>query len=349
MTSVRSLGNLALAFARYLMTVAIGARRYVATGETPADGYRAMRWLYAHTNGRFNDLVSAGLSLRHPPRRSDGSRCGDSLIPPSEADSVVRALRTHGYVVLNRRLPEECCDALAAAARRLPALPVLDDDPSGSGSEKLAQVDLGTAGRIAPRFNFDESDLIELPEVQRLMMDRGLLQVARSYLRVEPRLDFVTMWWNVPFGDHRPSANAAQLFHWDMDRIRFLKTFVYLTDVDAQSGPHVFVRGSTVRKPRPLLVDGRLSDEAVTAHYPSSDLCEIVGPRGTVFLADTRGIHKGTAPQARARLVLQFEHAVSLFGQSYPLPRADTKGSPELRAFARENRRVFEGRFGHLL
>ena len=47
---------------------------------------------------------------------------------------------------------------------------------------------------------------------------------------------------------------------------------------------------------------------------------EIAGPRGTVFLADTAGLHKGLPLRRDHRLVFQTEYAVSLFGAPYTSP-----------------------------
>ena len=42
----------------------------------------------------------------------------------------------------------------------------------------------------------------------------------------------------------RPEPKDAQLFHADFHDFKWLKLFVYLTDVTDRSGPHVMVRGS---------------------------------------------------------------------------------------------------------
>ena len=74
------------------------------------------------------------------------------------------------------------------------------------------------------------------------------------------------MWWSVA-GNKQPDSAAAQLYHFDMDRIRWIKFFINLTDVTAENGPHCFIAGSqqTCGIPRHLLAKGytRLSDEPV--------------------------------------------------------------------------------------
>jgi hypothetical protein len=53
-------------------------------------------------------------------------------------------------------------------------------------------------------------------------------------------------------------------------------------------------------------------------HYSKDRLLEIVGLRGTIFVADTRGFHKGKALETGDRLVFQMQFSTDLFGYNYP-------------------------------
>lgn len=123
------------------------------------------------------------------------------------------------------------------------------------------------------------------------------------------------MWWSTP-ALKEPSSEAAQLYHFDMDRIKFLKFFIYLTDVTPSTGPHCFVAGSHRRKPAALLRDGRFQDHELERHYAPERFVEITGPKGTVLAADTRGFHKGKPLETGSRLIFQVEFAVNMFGAS---------------------------------
>jgi hypothetical protein len=150
------------------------------------------------------------------------------------------------------------------------------------------------------------------------------------------------MWWSRPFHG-KASTEAAQLYHFDMDRIKFLKFFFYLTDVTPETGPHCYVRGSSKRKPAPILRDGRISDEEIDRHYPKADLVEICGGTGSIIAVDTRGWHKGKALTQGERLLLQFEFTNSMFGQNYPRTHLSKDTSPSFLEFVRTNPRMFEG------
>ena len=121
------------------------------------------------------------------------------------------------------------------------------------------------------------------------------------------------MWWSTTYS-HQVCSKSAQLYHFDMPQIKFLKIFAYLTDVDENTGPHRFVRGSHRRNPAALLEDRRYRDEEILAHYPPDRIATMTGSTGTIFAEDTRGFHKGTPVHQGHRLVLQLKYATSGFG-----------------------------------
>ena len=113
-------------------------------------------------------------------------------------------------------------------------------------------------------------------------------------------------------------AESAQQFHFDMERIRWLRYFIYLTDVTPDSGPHCFVKGThrSGAIPQDLLRQGyvRQTDETMLQKYGNEAHREFVGGRGTIIAEDSRGFHKGAAPRKGDRLLLAFELSSSTFG-----------------------------------
>jgi hypothetical protein len=93
-----------------------------------------------------------------------------------------------------------------------------------------------------------------------------------------------------------------------------------LTDVEPDTGPHVYIRGSHADIPWSLRGDGRKSDEAVKAAGLWNEVQEITAPAGTLMAVDTIGLHKGKTPISSDRLALENEYATSLFGVDYELP-----------------------------
>ncbi|HYF45850.1 MAG TPA: phytanoyl-CoA dioxygenase family protein [Acidimicrobiales bacterium] len=266
---------------------------------TPSPAYRAMRKAWPH----LSPDVRRRLGRRPAPSAADRV---DGVLAEVPVAATVDRLQRDGVVVFDQRLDEATVGALRELASAHPARP-----PEGPSARVIAPFDLP-----APRYDLDEADLLTDPTVQRLVVDASLRRLAEAYLGGEVVNDLAAMWWSIarPGG---PSASAAQMFHSDRDRLAFLKFFVYLTDVGPQHGPHVYVAGSHRGLPRGLRGDRRYDDDEVSRAFGEEALRSLTGPAGTIFAADTGGLHKGLAPQQGHRLVFQLEFATNLFGAPY--------------------------------
>lgn len=290
--------------------LAVGLLVYGVSGRTPHLSYHAMRRLYGPTNGLLNKAALALARRLHPPKGPGGVGGFLGGFSASDIEGIVARLDAEGYAILDRRLPAETCDALMSLALTTPCRPM------GARGDVL----YSEADAVALRYDFAEQDILANPVAARLAFDGTFAGIAEAYFRCRPIYDFAAMWWTTRFGA-KDFSKAAQEFHFDMDRLNFLKFFVYLTDVDPQSGPHVFVAGSHKYKPRSLRDPTRYDDGEVGSGYPPGAVRSICGERGTIFIADTSGIHKGMPVVSGHRLVFQVEFATGLFGQSYPRPK----------------------------
>lgn len=279
---------------------------YAVAGRTPDLGFRAMRALHGRSSGRFNYGCLRVAQLVRPAVPTETVHGFLGGWQRADIDNVVTDLDRDGIALLDRALPASACMALEAFARSTPARPL------GGRAKEIYE----TRGAKALRYDFEESDILRSPEACTICFDGTLAAIAAAYFRCRPVYDFTAMWWTTPFGE-RDYAGAAQKFHWDMDRLFFLKFFVYLTDVAPETGPHVFIAGSHRSKPAALRQDRRYEDAELARHYPSAAIRSICGPRGTIFAADTRAFHKGEPVVSGERLVLQVEFAISRFGQNY--------------------------------
>jgi len=147
---------------------------------------------------------------------------------------------------------------------------------------------------------FDNETVAAAPHALSITNDTRILSAVGAVLGAQPTISYMAAWWSLP---GRGGAEHAELFHRDYDDLRFVKLFVYLTDVDADSGPHAFIRGSH-RTPK-LMERRRFSTDEVGANYPPEDHLELSGPAGTAFLENTFGLHRGIPPRSRPRLIFQ--------------------------------------------
>jgi len=312
--------------------VIIAVVGFAVTKRTPFYPYLGMRRLHVLSRGVSTRILASILSAerRSEPTETTGGILG--TLEPVEAKRLAQRIRQDGFVVFESPLDPQLCDELERFARTTEARLT----PPLPGGETIVY---DPTDPRATRYDFSEQQLLRFPPVQRIAVDPSVRAVAQAYLQATPVNDMVAMWWTVAHGG--VSSEAAQMFHYDLDRPRFLKFFIYLTDVTSDTGPHVFVRGTHHGRPDPFYEDRRFTDEEVADVFPDEAVTELAGPRGTIMAVDTSGLHKGKHPGTGDRLVFQMEFSVSLFGVDYEtLPRNELV--PEAAAEVDKSPKSFE-------
>lgn len=175
----------------------------------------------------------------------------------------------------------------------------------------------GGAPEDCRRAEYDQRDVIAAPHLLRAANDPALLRLVEGYLGAAPVIAALRVWWTLPAGGTH--AEDSELFHRDVDDYRFLKLFVYLTDVDAGSGPHVFATGS--HRLDALTEIRRYRDEEVAGAVGSEALVQLIGPASTTFVEATYGLHRASRPVTRARLMFQALYTLrpTIYGPARPL------------------------------
>lgn len=317
----------------------LGGVQHAAQGRTPDAAYKSLISLFCRTGGRSSDRLSQLIALTHPPYALPDARGVAGDLDAGALKAVTNDLDVHGYHVFENRLPISLCDSLFKFASTNPCSVRPDGSP-----EPMTVESYDPGKLLGHRYYFSGHDIINNADVQNLMADHSLIAVAQSYLRSKPVLDVMGMWWHTAFGDE-PDAEAAQFYHFDMDRIKWLKFFIYLTDVGPENGPHCFIEGShrTGGIPSSLLDKGysRLTDEEVSSNYSADRFVEFTAPRGTIIAEDTRGLHKGKHVRKGDRLMLQLQFSNSLFGGYYPPSHIERILDPELQVMVNRFPRIY--------
>jgi hypothetical protein len=164
-------------------------------------------------------------------------------------------------------------------------------------------------------YDFNSKDLEEIQELKNLIMDSSILEIVHKYLKCKPVFDFATAWWTFP--SEKPDSDSAQLFHFDLDRLRWLKVFVYLSDVTPDNGPHCYINGSHHLIANIERHDGRYTDDEIKILLPNNHISVLTSPAGTLFIEDTIGFHKGTEVKSGSRCVFEAQFSVGHFGYPY--------------------------------
>lgn len=167
---------------------------------------------------------------------------------------------------------------------------------------------------------YTADDIARCPHLIEIANDPRLLRIAEAYLGCPPTIYGCNAWWSFARGGS--AAQIAQHLHRDLDDFRFLTLFLYLTPVDAESGPHRYVKFShdrdvlmrtltslgwpeaTVHTTIPPLFLGHGYDTSQTADALLGQLAFVwTGPPGSALLADTYGLHMGIPPARGDRLM----------------------------------------------
>ena len=196
----------------------------------------------------------------------------------------------------------------------------------------------------ATTFLIDENLLLNNPLIQDMICDPFIISIAQNYFRSQPKLAAVNMWWSTNF-KKKPDEYAAQMFHFDLDGTKWLKYFVYLTDVNTHNGPHTFVKKSHRNKGIPwhFRKNGyqRISDEKIYEHYGKDNVCELTGKKGDLIIEDSRGFHKGKPVLKDDRLILEIQFTDTLLYKkiNYPTLYSFTDN---LKTLLEENKNFFD-------
>ncbi len=301
------------------------------TGETPKQGYEALLELYCLTNGKFNDTMNTKLISSNPPKKINATLEGViGKIDDVKFKNINNTLNKDGYIGFDKKASPELVSRLYDYALKTytKVAPLYDTKVIYDSLKPISEI-----------YRFDPVDLVNNKDIQGLIMDPVLINIARNYLGCEPIFDFPAMWWSTTFLKEA-SEEAAQLYHFDLDRIKWLKIFIYLSDVTPENGPHRLIKGSHIAgaKPRSLLNRGyaRIPDADIMKYHKPEDVVVVLGEAGSMFAEDTKCWHKGTPLKKGHRLVLEFEYTSSMFGTNYPKFELQN-ASEEFRNFCVDN------------
>lgn len=239
-------------------------------------------------------------------------------LPPPVSDTVavsrdIEHLRTKGWCGVGRLLsPSEVEEVHEHFSNR--DMRLANDEILPTTKRAAAPADMNIA-------EYSEPDVVAAPHLGRIANHPDVLARVAGFLKVPPTIQYLASWWSF---SGRDTAKDAQLFHFDRACYRFLKLFVFLTDVTMDTGPHCFVEGSgrhadwqkrydEIRRTDPdraahfwsMLQAQRREDEDIAAFFGPENIRYIQGKAGKAFLVNTAGFHKGVPPKSEDRLIFQ--------------------------------------------
>jgi hypothetical protein len=173
-------------------------------------------------------------------------------------------------------------------------------------------------------------------------LSNPMLDLANAYLQMWSKLEYVDFWYSVPV-EAASGRIHSQRWHRDFDDRHLLKAFLYLVDVDEQTGPFEFVAGSARGRSAadfypwypgsPAYPPDREFDAAVD----SADIRTFTACAGTLILCNTSGFHRGGFATSKPRILATATYCspaslASLTERNYRLPKGALQSlSPQQR------------------
>jgi hypothetical protein len=139
--------------------------------------------------------------------------------------------------------------------------------------------------------------------------DPRLLDIANTYLDMWSKLEYVDVWYTPPADEQ--DRRSSQRWHRDFNDRHLLKAFLYLVDVDGETGPFEYVPRSAPGGELEALWPWRPLGE----NYPPQDdfaaridgrAVTFTAPKGTIIFCNTSGFHRGGFARAKPRVLATF-------------------------------------------
>jgi|GEM_PF-1669643 len=293
-----------------IAAILTGIISYRATGITPAATQNPLVRAYENTSGLFQEALHRVLFERTeaPPETIHSQLLG--AVDAEMIRATLAEMHETGYSVFPMKLSPEAVENLKTQSR---SLNYHLKGGEQSGGEVLG-IDVNNPPTCVSAYAKSSSLKANAPLVE-VNKDALFEHVCSAYLGVKAEAIASSLWYTFP--SDKPDPETAQLYHYDLDTIRWVKVFIYLTDVEPDNGPHEYVASSHKAEnshPEVLVRNyTRVSDDDIDKFYPGKRR-SVTGGAGTIIFGDTRCFHKGTAVNAGHRLIYSPIYAPSKLG-----------------------------------
>lgn len=273
-------------------------------------GWRDPQWLFMVVFSRFSGIRKLSKRFYKTPNL-EKYLVDTSIFPELDVDRAVSTLRNEGFFP-GLKLPKELLSELIEYGK--------SEYTYGNGNFSkgfLYSDKLKAERKVNQIFSFGNFINVHhnFPLVQKLGADPKIMMIVAKYFGAEPIHVNSRMWWNF-ITDEKDFdyKRTASFFHYDKDDFNGLRLMFYLTDVDADSGPHICVRTShRQKKIHHLLSLRQRSDHEIIRAYGEDNIVAFIDSAGTGFFEDPFCFHKGTCPSDKDRLVLTLKYTTSRY------------------------------------
>ena len=288
-----------------LINTIIGIIYYKLFKQTKNFFYQSMVRLFCTTGGVSNNLINYFTSTK---KVSGKTSINENL------NKKISKIKNNGYFIEENFLDERECDNILKFCTNNK----LDIRPSENQNweSNLRSVNFEPNNFKAVMYELPKKKVLMNKNICNIIFSEKILSICKKYFDSQPIFDHASLSISTSYSKS-PDSKAAQLFHFDLDRPKWLKFLIYITDVSLDNGPHVFVEGTHKNNgiKKSLLSMGyeRISDKIIKEIY-KDDVKTFNNKKGTLIIEDTRGLHKGDIVKSGFRCLLNIQFNSSNYG-----------------------------------
>ncbi len=294
-----------------LFSLFLGICVYKITKKTPYFSYKSMHRLFYIFGGIVTEFINSltknrvGKKINHNDKKNseilknineDGLFIKKNFLTSYEIDEIKKILLNYKFTL--RQMDGEVKKKLSKPKR-------YKFDPENPK---------------AVMYSVDSNFLINQKIIQEILLKNEIYDIGRKYFGAEPLLDHVSLSISTNFNKD-PDGEAAQLYHFDLDRPKWLKFLTYVNDVDFSNGPHCFIKKTHKNNAIPFSLRSRgyvrIDDQNENIKNLMKNEIKIKGKAGTTIIEDTKGFHKGSVVKKGYRILLNIQINSSMFGTPY--------------------------------
>ena len=158
--------------------------------------------------------------------------------------------------------------------------------------------------------SFDEKSM-----VFKFVTSDFILKIVSKYLGCVPLLTHISVWWSP---NDKIYEQSSQFYHLDHEDYKQVKGFLFLSDIDEESGPlHAISSSQSLKIQKKISYDmkdknKRVLDKTINEFNLKNNrklnIEKFVGKKGDLLLMDTsKCFHFGSRKSSKERLILSFQ------------------------------------------
>lgn len=271
------------------------------TKKTYSLGHKSMIRLFCLTGGWSNDLISFFTVKK---------KLINKVYNP-EIIKIVDNLKENGYFLINNFISEKTSQEIEDYVINQDLIINSNDERSS----KIYNKKFNPSNPEGVVYLLPDNKLIENSLINQIIKSDLLRDVASKYFEAEAILDHAQI---SIVTDYKKIAdkNSAQYYHFDLDKPKWLKFFIYLNNVNLDRGPHSFIpkthKNSGIHVNIRSQGYSRIEDSEIRKYYTEEII--FAHNKGTCIIEDTRGLHKGYNCKKGYRCLINIQYSNSFFG-----------------------------------